>query len=93
MIKALRILGWLEGGSLLLLMGVAMPLKYIWGHPEFVRAVGSAHGGLFILYVVLVNAVASSHEWPFTTRLLGMLASVFPFGTFAFEWKFLREKA
>jgi len=91
MIKALRVLGWLEGGSLLLLMGVGMPLKYALGMPEMVKIVGSAHGGLFLLYVVLANATASYHEWPMSKRILAMVASIFPFGTFAFEWKYLRD--
>ena len=47
-ISRLRVVGFLEGLSLIVLMGFAMPMKYIWGDPSFVRMVGSIHGALFI---------------------------------------------
>ena len=52
--RDLRAVALLEGASYLLLLGVAMPLKYLAGMPGAVRAVGSAHGGLFLLYVAAV---------------------------------------
>lgn len=50
MIKIFRLIGFLEALSFLILLLIAMPLKYIWGQPEAVKIVGSAHGGLFLLY-------------------------------------------
>jgi hypothetical protein len=50
----LRIIGFVEGLSFLILLGIAMPLKYFFGLPETVRVVGMAHGLLFVLYVLLV---------------------------------------
>ena len=47
----LRVIGWWEGLSFLLLLGIAMPLKYWFGRPEYVRVLGMAHGALFLLYV------------------------------------------
>ncbi|MGB0788445.1 MAG: DUF3817 domain-containing protein, partial [Marinirhabdus sp.] len=49
-VKTFRIISVLEAVSFLLLLGIAMPLKYIWGSPEMVRIVGAAHGVLFLAY-------------------------------------------
>lgn len=51
-ISRLRLAGFLEGLSLILLMGFAMPMKYIWGDPTFVRMIGSIHGALFVLFAL-----------------------------------------
>ena len=79
-----------EGVSYLLLLGIAMPLKYMAGHPEAVHWVGSAHGFLFICYVLMAVPLFTHVKWPLS-RLPGvMLASVLPFGTFVLERKWLR---
>src|SRR5690606_32019581 len=49
--------GWFEGLSYLLLLGVAMPIKYVWGDPSWVSAVGMAHGLLFLAYIGLAFAL------------------------------------
>ena len=51
---AADIMGLFEGGSLLILVFIGMPLKYWAGFPEAVRFVGSLHGFLFVLYVFIV---------------------------------------
>ena len=51
-LKSFRIISILEGLSFLILLGIAMPLKYIYDIPEAVQAVGMAHGILFMLYVL-----------------------------------------
>lgn len=78
----LRLIGFLEGISLLLLLGVAMPLKYLAGQPTAVRYAGMAHGLLFVLYVLLLIQVAIERRWSFGKVSLALLASVVPFGTF-----------
>ncbi|OGX84758.1 hypothetical protein BEN47_15895 [Hymenobacter lapidarius] len=78
----LRLVGFLEGVSLLVLLGVAMPLKYLAGQPAAVRYVGMAHGVLFVVYVLLVIQVAIQYRWSFGKTALALVASVFPFGTF-----------
>ncbi|MCC3151535.1 DUF3817 domain-containing protein [Hymenobacter sp. BT770] len=78
----LRLIAFLEGVSLLVLLGIAMPLKYLAGQPTAVRYVGMAHGLLFVLYVVLVIQVAMQQRWSFGKMALALLASVVPFGTF-----------
>ena len=57
----LRMVGLTEAVSYMLLVGVAMPLKYIWGQPQAVRVVGMIHGILFILFcVALVRATLAA---------------------------------
>lgn len=90
-INVLRVLGWLEGGSFLLLMFVGMPLKYMAGNPAVVKALGMPHGILFIAYVVMANMIAEEMNWPLKVRAYALLAAIFPFGTFLFEHKFLKK--
>lgn len=81
----LRLCGWTEGISFLLLLGVAMPLKYMMDMPMAVRWVGMAHGLLWMLYVSLLYATYQSRKWPTSLLLAGFFASVMPFGPFIFE--------
>ncbi|WP_019896344.1 DUF3817 domain-containing protein [Hydrogenovibrio halophilus] len=80
-----------EGTSLLLLLGVAMPLKYVWGHAEVVSVVGMAHGLLFIAFnlVLLYYAVRS----PMTEMqaFKGFIASLIPTGTFVYKATVLKR--
>jgi integral membrane protein len=86
----LRIIGFAEGLSFLILLGIAMPLKYFFGLPETVRVVGMAHGLLFVLYVLLVIQVKIEYGWSFRKMGLALLASVVPFGTFWADAKLFR---
>ena len=85
-----RYSGWLEGGSYLLLLLVAMPLKYVWGEPGMVRVVGMAHGLLFLAYVGLAFAMYDREDWPLKKLAWAMVASLLPFGPFVFERRALR---
>ena len=76
--------GYLEGFSFLILMGYAMPLKYIAGDPEMVSLMGSLHGGLFVAYIALLFLGVGKH-WTFTALLHGFIAAVVPAGPFLFE--------
>ena len=89
----LRTIGFLEAISFLLLLGVAMPLKYLAGRPEAVRVVGSLHGLLFVLYGLAVLHVMIVRRWPIDRALLAMVAAVFPFGPFLFDRSLRREEA
>lgn len=89
--KFLRFMALLEGTSLLLLLFVAMPLKYNYGMPEVVSWVGRAHGGLFIAFnIVLFYHVFKGHLSE-VKGFLGFLASLVPFGTFYFKAKVLNK--
>lgn len=89
----LRIIGWWEGVSFLLLLGIAMPLKYFAGWPEAVRVVGMAHGVLFVLYVLAALHAAMEHDWPWKRTALVLAASVLPAGPFIVDAKILRTEA
>jgi integral membrane protein len=91
--KIFRITGWLEGGSYLLLLLVAMPLKYIWGEPGMVRVVGMAHGLLFVAYIGVAFAMYDKHDWPLRKLVWAVIASFLPFGPFLFEAKMLQRPA
>ncbi|GAB2777477.1 DUF3817 domain-containing protein [Rhabdobacter roseus] len=87
----LRIVGFLEGISYLVLLGIAMPLKYLAGQPEAVRVVGMAHGLLFVAYVLLVIQVTIELGWSWRKAFLAFVASLIPFGTFYADVKWFRE--
>ena len=91
-IGRLRIIGILEGISLLVLMGIAMPLKYFAGNPEPVRIVGWMHGILFVLFMLAVLVVYFQRNWPFKKLIFAFLAAFFPFGTFIFDAQLRREE-
>lgn len=74
-----------EGLSLLVLFGIAMPVKYLAGEPVLVEWVGWIHGLLFLVYVIALGAISVLEEWPMSRSILGFVASFVPFGTFAFE--------
>lgn len=86
----LRIFAILEGLSYLILLFIAMPLKYIWDSPEMVRSVGMAHGVLFVIYCILAIIVAIQFKWRHTNQTFKVLvASLIPFGTFWVDYKIL----
>jgi len=91
MIKNLRILGNIEGISYLVLLGVAMPLKYSFGFPEAVKIVGMAHGLLFIAYCLLLAVCMKKFTWKLSFGIYLFIATLIPFGTFVTDRK-LREK-
>ena len=87
----LRIVGFLEGVSFLVLLGIAMPLKYYWEMPGAVRIVGMAHGVLFILYIIYVLLVHLRQKWPFKILSVAILASFVPLGTFYADARIFRK--
>jgi integral membrane protein len=87
----LRVVGLAEGVSFLVLLGIAMPLKYLFAMPAFVRVVGSIHGVLFIAFVYLVFSAMGSLRWSFKQVALALLASLLPFGTLVLDRKLRRD--
>jgi integral membrane protein len=79
----LRIIGLLEGISLLVLVGIAVPAKYLYDNPALVKAVGPVHGLLFLLFIFNTLSVGVEQRWQFkTTTWKVLLACIIPFGTF-----------
>ena len=92
MLKHLRIIGFLEGLSYLALLGVCMPLKYMFEIPEPTKIVGMAHGVLFIYYCLLVLIVSVQLKWSFSKMSWALIASLLPFGTFVADKKLFQNK-
>jgi len=78
-----------EGSSLLLLLFVAVPLKYYMGIPEAVKIIGPIHGVLFLTFLVLLFSHASKKDLSLGKTIAGFFASFIPFGTFIFKAKVL----
>lgn len=89
----LRVVGILEGVSFLVLLGVAMPLKYLAGLPQAVRIVGSLHGFLFLLFLLVLARAAAAYRWPLSRIALAVVAAVLPFGPFVLDAHLRREEA
>lgn len=91
-IGRLRLVALLEGISLIVLVGVGVPLKYALGNPIGSEVIGPIHGVLFILYVILTFNVASEYGWKFfRTTWKVLIASFIPFGTFYIDSKILKK--
>ncbi len=87
----LRIVGFLEGISFILLVGVAMPLKYIGGYTNATWEIGMIHGVLFIAYIIAVIPVKFELKWNIKTTFLVLIASLLPLGTFVADYKIFRK--
>lgn len=88
-IKAFRLISTLEAISFLVLLGIAMPLKYIWDMPQMVQTVGMAHGILFVLYVAGAIYMYQKLNWTVPQLFIAIMCSVLPFGPFYVERKYL----
>lgn len=89
LLRLFRITGALEAGSYLLLLLIAMPLKYVWGMPAYVRWTGTAHGALFVLFCLLVALVTYVKRWPLKIAALAFLSAFLPFGPLLFDRYYL----
>ena len=90
-IGRLRLVGMLEGLSFLILLCIAMPLKYMWGQPMAVRIVGMIHGILFIWFCgVLLNAKDAA-GWDLKKAGRILIAALLPFGPFVIDGSLKRE--
>lgn len=92
-IGRLRIIAFLEGLSLILLLFIAMPLKYFWAYPQAVKTIGSIHGALFLLFIFNTLSTGVEQRWPFrSTTWKVLLACIIPFGTFYIDRHILRKQ-
>ncbi|SER27021.1 DUF3817 domain-containing protein [Pedobacter rhizosphaerae] len=82
-----------EGISYLLLLFVAMPLKYFANMPLAVKYTGWAHGLLFVLYAALLVMAWQEQKWKFGKAVLIFLASLLPFAPFIVDRKLKDERA
>ncbi|MDT0649335.1 DUF3817 domain-containing protein [Autumnicola edwardsiae] len=87
--KTFKWISILEGTSYLILLLVAMPLKYFFDQPEMVRFVGMAHGILFIAYVIVAMLLYKTMNWNLKDLAIILLCSLLPFGPFYVDKKYL----
>lgn len=85
-----RMMGVIEGASLLILLFIAMPLKYWAGIPEAVRIVGSLHGLFFILYVFMIVYTTFKIRWSFIWVVSAFAVAFIPFGNIILD-RFLQR--
>ena len=90
-IKQFRFIAITEGISFLILLLIAMPLKYMYGMPEYTKIVGMAHGILFLTFIYLLLEVHSQYKWSIKYSLFAFVSSLIPFGTFLLERRFKEE--
>ena len=91
-IGRLRVLAILEGLSLLMLVFVCVPLKYIFGIPQLSSVIGPIHGVLFLLFVFNTISVGIEYHWKFRqTTWKVLIACIIPFGTFYIDRKILSK--
>jgi integral membrane protein len=90
-IQRFRMTALAEGSSFLVLLCIAMPMKYVMGMPRVVTVVGAIHGILFLLYVGQLAKLRTTYQWDNRFSFFAFLASLLPFGPFMFD-KYLREK-
>lgn len=96
--QSIKLLHWFrkvalaEGVSYLVLLGIAMPLKYMADMPMAVRVVGSAHGALFVAFLILAFLVKEDLNKSFGWLLKAFIVSIVPFGTFVFDKELKAEQ-
>ena len=88
----MRFIAFAEGISYLILLFIAMPLKYVWGHPMAVRSFGSVHGFLFELYVLFVYLCYKQYGWSIRKTAILLLISLVPFGNFYADRHYLQSE-
>ena len=88
-IQTFRVISLLEALSFIVLLLIAMPVKYLLGNPELVRVVGMAHGILFVLYILGTFVFKNTLNW--SNQVLGVviLCSIIPLGPFYVDRKYL----
>lgn len=86
-----RAMAYIVGVGLLVLVLVAMPLKYFAGDPTLVAIVGPIHGFLYIVYLIFAIDLAFRLRWPLPRTVLVMLAGTVPFLSFVIERRVTRQ--
>lgn len=90
MINVFRIIAFLEGMSYILLLFIAVPVKYFLKDPSYVKMLGMPHGILFVAYIALAFFVKTELKWRSKAFSHVLLASIIPFGTFYIDSKYLK---
>ncbi len=87
-----RLVALFEGISAVLLLFVAVPIKYIFNDPQYVKLLGMPHGVLFILYIIIAIVLHFEMNWNLKKTSFILFASIIPFGTFYIDNKYLKKQ-
>lgn len=87
-----RMIGIAEGISFLILLLIAMPLKYFFHFPEAVKVFGWAHGALFICFIYFAFEVMGTFKKNMVWFVKAFAAAIIPFGTFIFDRQLKKEE-
>ncbi|WP_078544853.1 DUF3817 domain-containing protein [Litchfieldia alkalitelluris] len=87
-----RLMGFLEGISLIILLFIAMPLKYMAGLPEAVTVVGSLHGLFFLMYLVTIAYVTFKIRWSLLWVTSSIAVAFIPFGNLILDAKLRKSR-
>ena len=85
-----RVISILEGLSYIILLFIAVPIKYLGNDESYVKMFGMPHGLLFVAYIVLAYLIKDDLKWNSKTFWVVLVASIVPFGTFYIDKKYLR---
>jgi integral membrane protein len=86
-----RVVAYIVGAVLIMLVVVGMPLKYIWDNPVVVETIGPAHGFLYMVYLLTAFDLGRRAHWPLGRMVLVMLAGTVPFVSFYAERMVTRQ--
>ncbi|WP_456438141.1 DUF3817 domain-containing protein [Psychroserpens sp.] len=89
--NSFKVIALLEGISYILLLFVAVPIKYLADDPQYVKLLGMPHGLLFVAYIVLAVLLVAKLKWNGKTLLIVLAASIIPFGTFYVDRTYLKK--
>lgn len=91
-IGRLRVLGFLEGLSLLFLLFVAVPMKYLGNNPSLTKLIGPVHGAIFVWFLLSTLSLGVEQQWKFKTTTWKIIMACFiPFGTFYIDYLIFRN--
>ena len=85
--ERLIVVGKIEGWSFLILLFIAMPLKYLFDIPMATKIIGMIHGGLFVWFLVMLYDFHMEYNKGLKLTIVGFISSLIPFGTFFFNKK------
>ena len=91
MIKLFRLTAFFEGISYILLLFIAVPIKYLLDDPTYVKFLGMPHGILFIGYIIFSVLGKVRYRWTKIDFFIISIASLIPFGTFYVDKKYLKR--
>lgn len=86
-----RVMAWIVGIMLVLLVCVGMPMKYLMGDGRVVTWTGVPHGYLYMLLLITAYDLGRRVKWPWLRLILIALAGTVPFLTFVAEWYAARD--